>query len=208
MDVSITTVLFEISPLGLVLLTAWLFRSESRYQRIGPLTALAFLAAVAGVALVVLSHAGDVDLTRVDEYVANAPLALAGGVGLALGAAALASLGGFGFRWAADLAKDLPQDGKHDTDSLEIFSVLVGVLVGTLFALPVLALVGSIRNEPVVPGSLWLALIGGLSHRRVWCHPLALGDSDDNGPECPSHLILHASVVSNVALFPVPGGRS
>ena len=64
-DVSITTVLYETWPFGMALLTAWLFRSEGRYQRIGPLTALAFFVAVAGVALVALSHAGDVDLARI-----------------------------------------------------------------------------------------------------------------------------------------------
>ena len=60
-----------ISPLGTALLMARLFRSEGRYQKIGPLTMLAFAVAVAGVALVALSHGGDVNFT-------NAPLALAG----------------------------------------------------------------------------------------------------------------------------------
>ena len=160
-DVSITTVLYETWPLGMALLTARLFRSESRYQRIGPLTALAFLVAVAGVGLVALSHAGDVDLTRVVQYIADAPLALAGGVGLALGAAVVNSLGSFGFRWGADLAEDLPQDGKHDAYSLEVFGVVVGSVILSLFAGPSIALIGFARDEPVAPGSLWLALVGG-----------------------------------------------
>ena len=103
-DVAITAVLYETWPLGMVLLTAWLFRSEDRYQRIGPVTALAFVVAVVGVGLIALSHAGDVHLTQMGEYVTNAPYALAGGVGLALGAAVLTSLNSFGFKYGADLA--------------------------------------------------------------------------------------------------------
>ena len=147
--------------MGLVLLTAWLFRSEGRYRKIGPVTALAFVVAVVGVGLVALSHAVDVDLTKVGEYVANAPYALAGGVGLALSAAGLASLNSFGFRWAADLARDLPQDEKHDTASLEVFGVVAGLVVCSLLAAPGIALIGFARNEPVVPSSLWWALVGG-----------------------------------------------
>ena len=103
-DVSITTVLYETWPLGLVLLTAWLFRSELRYERVGPLTALAFVVAVVGVLLVALSHAGDADFPRMRQFITDAPYALAGGVALALGAALLQSLSSFGFRWGADLA--------------------------------------------------------------------------------------------------------
>ena len=157
-DVSITTVLYETWPLGMALLTARLFRSESRYQRIGPLTILAFVVAVAGVAL---SHAGEVGLTRIVKYIADAPLALAGGVGLALGAAGVNSLGSFGFRWGADLADDLPQDSNHDTISLDMFGVVVGFVICSLFAAPSIALIGFARDEPVAPGSLWLALLGG-----------------------------------------------
>ena len=160
-DVAITTVISEAWPLGLVLLTAWLFRSEGRYRKIGPLTALAFLAAAAGVALVALSHAGDIHLTRMGEYVANAPYALVGGVGLALGTAVLTSLNSFSFRWGANLAGDLPQDGKHDTASLEVFSIVVGFVVCSLFAIPGLALFGFARDEALVPSSLWWALFGG-----------------------------------------------
>ena len=194
-DVSITTVLYETWPLGMVLLTAWLFRSEGRYRKIGPLTALAFVVAVAGVGLVALSHAGDVDLAKVGEYVANAPYALAGGVGLALGAAVFVSLASFGFRWGADLAADLPQDGKHDTASLEVFGVVVGFVVCSLFAAPGMALIGFARNEPVVPGSLWWALVGGalIGSGR---HPLALWHSVDDGPEDSGHLLLQTAVGS------------
>ena len=160
-DVSISAVLFATRPLGLVLLTAWLFSSEGRYRKVGPLTALALLAAVAGVALVALSHQGDMNMTRLGKYAANAPVPLAGGVGLALGAAVLGSLNAIGFRWGADLAKDLPHAGRHDAPSIEVFSVLVGYVVCTIFAAPGLALIGFARDEPVVLDTLWLALIGG-----------------------------------------------
>ena len=103
----------------------------------------------------------DSGLAKMGEYVANAPYALAGGVGLALGAAVLASLGSFGFRWCADLAEELPQDGKHDTASLEVFGVVIGLVVCSLLAAPGIALIGFARNEPVVPSSFWAALIGG-----------------------------------------------
>ena len=160
-DVSITTVLYETWPLGLVLLTAWLFRSELRYERVGPLTALAFVVAVVGVLLVALSHAGDADFPRMRQFITDAPYALAGGVALALGAALLQSLSSFGFRWGADLAVDLPGDGKHGAASLEVFGVAIGLMICSLFAIPGLAVIGLARNEPVVPGSLSAALIGG-----------------------------------------------
>ena len=159
--VSITTVLHQTWPLGQSLLTARLFRSEGRYQRIGPLTILAFLVAVAGVALVALSHAGDLDFSNVGEYITNAPFSVAGGVGLALSAAGLVSLNSFGFRWGADLAGGLPPDDKHDTASLEVFGVVVGLVICSSFAILGMSLIGFARNEPVVPGSLWVALVGG-----------------------------------------------
>ena len=144
-----------------MLLTAGLFKSEGCFQKVGPLTALAFLAAVAGVGLVALSPAGDVGRTRLGDYAANAPLALAGGVGLALAAAVLGSLNAIGFSWGADLAKDLPKDGRHDAASVEVFSVVVGHVVCTVFAAQGLALIGFARDEAVILDTLWLALMGG-----------------------------------------------
>ena len=44
---------------------------------------------------------------------------------------------------------------------LEVFGVSVGVVISNLFAIPGLALIGLALDEPVVPGSLWWALVGG-----------------------------------------------
>ena len=161
-DVAIVTVVYGAWPLGAMLLTAYLFKSEGRYRRPGPLTPLAFLIAIVGITLVTLSHAGDTDLTKAIRYLSDTPLALAGGVGLALGAAMLTAMASFGFIWAAKLAAAIPQKERHTATSLEMFSVLVGVLVGNQVAIPGLALIGFIRNEALVQGTLLPALAGGL----------------------------------------------
>ena len=62
---------------------------------------------------------------------------------------------------AAIVAVDLPQDGKHDTASLEVFGAVVGIVMCGIFASQGLALGGFVRNGQVVPSSLWWALIGG-----------------------------------------------
>ena len=162
-DVAIAAVLFEAWPLGAVLLTAYLFKFEGRYMRPGPLTVLPFVIAIVGIALVTLSHAGDTSIVEAVRHLSSdAPLALAGGVGLALGATVLASMASFGFIWAAKLAAAIPQKERHTATSLEMFGVLVGVLVGNLVAIPGLALIGFIRNEALVQGTLLPALAGGL----------------------------------------------
>ena len=62
---------------------------------------------------------------------------------------------------AAIVAVDLPQDGKQDTASLEVFGAVVGIVMCGIFASQGLALGGFVRNGQVVPSSLWWALIGG-----------------------------------------------
>ena len=186
-----------------MLLTAGLFKSEGRFQKVGPLTALAFLAAVAGVGLVALSPAGDVGRTRLGDYAANAPLALAGGVGLALAAAVLGSLNAIGFSWGADLAKDLPEPeslwnsprlriwnttarsgrpggrdfwnawrtgGRFRTTaaSVEVFSVVVGHVVCTVFAAQGLALIGFARDEAVILDTLYVRHGADVTQAHRW----------------------------------------
>ena len=166
-EVAITSALYSVSPLATALLTTWLFRSEGRYQRIGPPVILAFLAAAAGVSLVLLSYAGDGGLSKIGAYVASPPAALGVGATVALSGAAIASLDGFGFRWGAAVASDLLCTRGRDAASLEMFSGVAGLVICSLFTAPGLVLFGLARGEPVALTSLWWALIGGIAVASV-----------------------------------------
>ena len=158
-DVSISTVLYQLSPVMTILLIERLFRSEGRYRGVGLLQVVAFGLGAAGVAAVVASQSGG--LGNPLSFNGISTLAAAGGMALALAAAASASCESFGFSWAASLAVRLPPVPGHDRASLEVFAVVAGAVICSLFAIALIGSIGLARQEPVEPNSLMIGLLGG-----------------------------------------------
>ena len=158
-DVSITAVLYETWPILLVILASWLFRDETRYRKITPMSVFLLVIAFVGVASVIGSQAGGIaNLAAASTELPS----LALGVFLVLAAALLTALTAFGFRWAVDLASDLPNDEGRDSDSLELFSTVVGLAIVSLINFPLTALAGFARNEPVSLTPIAFGATGGV----------------------------------------------
>ena len=158
-DVSLSAILYQLSPVMMIILTGRLFSSEERYRKIGAYTLLSFVFAVIGVAAVVASQSGGF-ATLVDHGEIS-PLTLGAGVGLALAAAGLVVLAAYGFRWGSDLATSLPNEHGYTRTALEVFGVVIGLVICNLLASPGIALIGLARDEPVNTVTLGYALIGG-----------------------------------------------
>ena len=158
-DVTISTVLYQLSPVMTILLIERLFRSEGRYRGVGLLQVVAFGLGAAGVAAVVASQSGGLGNSL--SFNGISTLAAAGGMALALAAAASASCESFGFSWAASLAVRLPPVPGHDRASLEVFAVVAGAVICSLFAIALIGSIGLARQEPVEPNSLMIGLLGG-----------------------------------------------
>lgn len=158
-DVVVAAALFEVWLISLVVLTGWLFREEGRYRRITPYTIFLFVAALIGIASVIVSQAGGIGTFILAD---TGRVNLAIGVALALGAAGLATLSAYGFRWAADLASVLPDSHEQEKHGLELFCVIVGIAIRSLVSLPFVASVGFMRNEPMSSDALIYGVAGGL----------------------------------------------
>lgn len=103
-DISVTTVLYEIWPLLLIALTAWLYRHEGRYGKVSFGTFVLVIPALIGIALVAMSQIGR--FADVLGYSADVWSTILG-VLLALVAALLAPLMAFGFKWSSGLGSML-----------------------------------------------------------------------------------------------------
>ena len=159
-DVSVTAVLFETRPIFLVILTAYLFKAEARYRKITAKTVLFFGGAILGMASVIASQAGGFGSFFSAD--ADGWINLAAGVALALCAIGLAVLTAYGFRWAADLASELSNNDEQNNDRLELFGVVVGLAICNLAALPLNAVAGFLRTEPISPDAMMFGAAGGL----------------------------------------------
>ena len=126
-DVSITAILYETSPILLILLAGWLFRSERRYRKISPLALILFIVAFLGVASIIASQSGGFGNLR-----GASPLGLGSGVFLVLVAASAGALAAFGLKWGVDMAAALPTRGSYGKHNLELFGTIVGGVVCSL----------------------------------------------------------------------------
>ena len=68
----------------------------------------------------------------------------------------------FGFRWATSLASDLTDAGAGRRESLELFSVVLGVAISSLINLPLTALGGFVTGEPLSWTTIAFGAAGGL----------------------------------------------
>ena len=155
-DVAISAVLYETWPILLVLLTAWLFRSEERYRKLSARTGILFVFAFLGVTSVIASQSGG--LSNLQEHTLPT---LGLGVAIVIVAAVLKSLAAFGFRWGTELAARFPDQNQYRTSSIELFGVVVGIVICNLLTLPITAAAGFARDEPVSIEAMAFGAVGG-----------------------------------------------
>lgn len=115
--------------------------------------------ALVGVGAVIASQAEGLS---VSNAASTSLFSLSIGVILAIGSALLAALSAYGFRWAVDLASELPDDNGRGKDSIELFCVFWGQTICALINLPLTALVGFARDEPLSWTIIAFGVTGGL----------------------------------------------
>ena len=150
-DISVTAILYEISPIFVILLTAWLFRDEKRFNRLNQATLGLTLLAFFGVGFVIASQTGG--FGNFDNL---SLLPLAFGALLAVAAAILASFSAVGLKWGVDLSEEIPPDARQDkSDSLiELFCVVVAGVIANCVAIPLSVLAG-LANGETLSGDIW-----------------------------------------------------
>ena len=157
-DISVTAILYEVSPIFVILLTAWLFRKEKRFNKLNQATLGLTLLAFFGVGFVIASQTGGFG-----DFDNLSPLPLAFGALLAAVAAIFASFSAVGLKWGIDLSKEIPADAARDkSDSLmELFCVVVAGVIANCVAIPLSALAGLVNGETL--------------SRDIWAIGLAAG---------------------------------
>jgi len=158
-DISVTAILYEISPIFVILLTAWLFRKEKRFNKLTQATLGLTLLAFFGVGFVIASQTGgfgDFDNLSLP------PLAF--GALLAAVAAIFASFSAVGLKWGIDLSKEIPADaarGKSDS-LMELFCVVVAGVIANCVAIPLSVLAGLANGETLSGDILAIGLAAGV----------------------------------------------
>jgi hypothetical protein len=107
-DVSVTAILFEIWPIYIILITARLFRGDTRYREITSEMVLLLALGLIGFAFVVGGQAGGF----ADIQTGGLSLLIVGVV-LAVFGAIATSFSAFGFRWGTDVASELPATSRE-----------------------------------------------------------------------------------------------
>lgn len=166
-DVSISAILFELWPLLLIPLTAWLLREGGAYRKniryLIPFLVVAFV----GLGFVVVSQTGGFNLENTSGF------NLIAGVGLALLAAAAAACTAFTFRWGKDLAGQLPVNAAGNGRSvftLTLFGIVTANSLSSFVGAALCAGIGFTQGETVAAGwptYLGYGLLGGVLARAL-----------------------------------------
>ena len=142
-DISVASALVKMDLILMILITERLFIGEGRFEKVNKGTIGFLVIALAGAVSVIFSQAerafsiGDIN-----------PLIFVLGVSLALFAAFLESLIGYGFRWSYDTSRLMPGIEGYDMRKMERFVVIMGVLICAVVATPGIAAIGFIKGEP------------------------------------------------------------
>ena len=158
-DISVVTILYEIWPLFLIWLTAYLFRNDPRYRKLKyssfPLLVFPFI----GYLLAIASQTGELSLDFSGGLGTTAI-----GVVLALGAALLAPLMAFGFKWGAELSEEINGNFEQYNLSyrnLDMFCAILAFLVSSGGASIINFSAGLISGESVTTYMMLVAVVGG-----------------------------------------------
>lgn len=158
-DISAAAILYEIWPILMVFVMAWMFRNEGRYRRVTLGTVLLLFLCFLGYVFVILSQVEDfrgLDTGR--------GLELLFGVGLVVLAAVVGGThNAVVFRWGIGLREQLFSVGNDDKDnSVELFGIVTGQVISQLFCLfPSFAL-GFAFGESLSGRTLMLVLAAGI----------------------------------------------
>ena len=158
-DISITAILYETWPILLILLTAWLYRDESRYKQSSLSFWMLLVFGFIGVAFVVLSQSGtDQGLGSLNF------VALILGIVFALTGAGLASLNAFGFKWGTDLSDHLTREHPYASSkySLDLFGSVLANFLASIVVVPVNLFAGFSLGETLAWETFSIAMLGGI----------------------------------------------
>ena len=158
-DISVAAVLFESWPIFLILLTALLFRDETRYRKVSPDTLLLLVIGFAGFVFVAASESGGFGDWNDSQFI-NTLI----GISIVLLAVISASFSAFGFRWGTDLSKELPSSlliGRN-RNLVDVCCVLVASCIGNFVGSGLNAIVGFSTGEPILAGAAVVGIVGGM----------------------------------------------
>ena len=157
-DISVSTVLFELWPLFSIPLTAVLTGHEGRYRKVNFSFVLLLGGALGGTALVIASQSGHLIVgglaSRIDLVV---------GVVLGILSAFTVALAVCLFRWSEDLVELFPESLKTAGSlfRLEVFSVAVSIILADFFCVSLSLGVGLVVGEVLGAVQVGVALVGG-----------------------------------------------
>ena len=156
-DISVATVIYEIWPIGFILLMGWLFRREGIYRKNIPALFPLLALALAGFAFVVASQSEE------PSAVAFLTTDTMKGVILVLLAMVGGSLAACSFRWGRLLADELPDNGVKgfSTDPLHFFGTVLGFTISSLVGVILSGGIGIVRGERIGFEDFSVILFGG-----------------------------------------------
>lgn len=167
-DVSISTMVAEVSPIFLIVIIWFSYRkvqsggNKATYRKITPALLQLMLLALLGFTFVVLSQTGSVTL-----FTDSTNWVVLLGIALALGSALIAALNGFSFRWGTDLGQrlndELPEEAIRNISdqSISLFGVVVAGLIANLVVVPFNLAIGISTGESISGKVLMFSVIGG-----------------------------------------------
>ena len=159
-DVSVAAILFELWPLFLMLLVSFLFKGSQRYHTVSVGTVIFVFLAIAGVALVILSH-NDTHQPLLGNRDDFADVGTWFGVFLVLMAAGCWAAQGAGtLKIGALLAEKNAHTENRETGEL-VFATFI-TCIGNALAGVVLCVIGLIVSETISLHQLSYAVIGSL----------------------------------------------
>ena len=158
--IPVTTILFEMHPVAIILMASWLFRGTQRYHQNNRATAIPIALSTLGLVLVNGSQLGGLgDITP--RFLWTSLI----GIGLAALGIASASLSLFGIRWGANLSRRL-RPGEQARDFEFHMSVISYLMVSTLSA-PISMAIGLTSGETMTAQAATITLAGALSANSV-----------------------------------------
>ena len=161
-DVSVTAILFESWPVFIILITARLFRGDSRYRHVTYEMLLMLALGLAGFAFVVVGQAGgfaNIETGGLSMVIAGVILAVCGAIATSFTA--------FSFRWGTDVAAELSPKSREGVNeaSLDLFGVLVAFLVASTVSAVVNTFAGMSSGESMDLRTLLIAVfLGGATN--------------------------------------------
>ena len=175
-QIPVSTILFEMYPVAIILTVSWLFRGTGRYHSLTPRIALPVLLALTGLVFANASQlTGFSALTPAFLWTSLIGITL-----VALGIVS-ASLAAFGLRWGADLNEELsreteprglkprnpeprnPEPRNPEPGNLELQCALIAVVIIALLSIPLSLAPGLIAGENINLNTALAAAAAGFS---------------------------------------------